>query len=75
MFMDGAKAQVQGEFFNKLRECGIHVKQTEPYTPTSNVTEGGAREMNSLVGKEQLRSNNPKVLWDYCIKRQSYVLS
>jgi hypothetical protein len=30
MVVDGSKAQVQGEFRKKLRECGVHVNQTEP---------------------------------------------
>jgi hypothetical protein len=34
MVMDGAKAQIQGDFRQKLREAGCHIKQTEPHTPT-----------------------------------------
>jgi hypothetical protein len=48
--MDGAKAQVQGEFRKELRECGIHVNQTEHYTPTSNAAESGMREMTRIIG-------------------------
>jgi hypothetical protein len=33
MVMDGAKAQIQGDFRRKLREAGCHIKQTEPHTP------------------------------------------
>jgi hypothetical protein len=32
MVMDGAKAQVEGEFRRKLRDAGCHIKQTEPHT-------------------------------------------
>jgi hypothetical protein len=32
MVMDGAKAQVEGEFRRKLRDTGCHIKQTEPHT-------------------------------------------
>jgi hypothetical protein len=36
MIMDGANAQIQGDFRRKLREAGCHIKQTEPHAPTSN---------------------------------------
>jgi hypothetical protein len=32
MVMDGAKAQVEGEFRRNLRDAGCHIKQTEPHT-------------------------------------------
>jgi hypothetical protein len=32
MVVDGAKAQVQGEFRSKLRDAGCHIRQTEPHT-------------------------------------------
>jgi hypothetical protein len=40
MVIDGAKAQVQGEFRSKLRDTGCHIKKTEPYTQSSNMGEG-----------------------------------
>jgi hypothetical protein len=40
MVMDGAKAQVEGEFRRKLRDTGCHIKQTEPHTQSSNMGEG-----------------------------------
>jgi hypothetical protein len=43
MVMDGAKAQVEGEFRIKLRDAGCHIKQTEPHTQSSNMGEGGVR--------------------------------
>jgi hypothetical protein len=45
MVMDGAKAQVQGEFRRKLRDDGCHIRQTEPHTQSSNMGEGGVREL------------------------------
>jgi hypothetical protein len=32
MVMDGANAQVEGQFRRKLRDAGCHIKQTEPHT-------------------------------------------
>jgi hypothetical protein len=32
MVMDGAKAQVEGEFRRRLCDAGCHIKQTEPHT-------------------------------------------
>jgi hypothetical protein len=56
MVMDGAKAQVQGEFRRKLRDAGCHIRQTEPHTQSSNMGEGGVRELNQGVGMQMLRS-------------------
>jgi hypothetical protein len=39
MVMDGAKAQVEGEFRRKLRDAGFHIKQNKPHTQSSNMGE------------------------------------
>jgi hypothetical protein len=39
MVIDGAKAQVEGDFRRKLRDAGCHIKQTEPHTQYSNMGE------------------------------------
>jgi hypothetical protein len=44
MVIDGANAQVEGEFRIKLRDAGCHYKQTEPHTQSSNMGEGAVRE-------------------------------
>jgi hypothetical protein len=51
MVMDGAKSQDEGEFRSKLRDAGCHIKQTEPHTQSSNMGEGGARELKKGVGR------------------------
>jgi hypothetical protein len=40
--MDGAKAQVEGQFRRKLRDEGFHIK-TENHIKSSNMGEGGVR--------------------------------
>jgi hypothetical protein len=75
MVMDGAKAQVEGEFRKKLRDTGCHIKQTEPYTQSSNMGEGAVRELKKGVGRQMLRSGCPKRFWDDCIIREAYVRS
>jgi hypothetical protein len=45
MVMYGAKAQVEGEFRRILRDAGCHINQTEPHTQSSNMGEGGVREL------------------------------
>jgi hypothetical protein len=75
MVMDGAKAQTEGEFRRKLRDSGCHIKQTEPYTQSSNMGEGGVRELKRGVGWQSLRSGCPKRLWGDCIIREAYVRS
>jgi hypothetical protein len=73
MVMDGAKAQVEGEFRRELRDAGCHIKQTEPHTQSSNVGQGGVRELEKGVGRQMLRSGCPKRFWDVCIIREAYV--
>jgi hypothetical protein len=50
MVMDGSKAQVQGDFRQKLYDAGCHIKQTEPYTSKSNLGKGGVCELKRGVG-------------------------
>jgi hypothetical protein len=51
MVVDGAKAKVQGEFRRKQCDDGCRIKQTEPYTQSSNMGEGGVRELKQGVGR------------------------
>jgi hypothetical protein len=44
--MDDTKAQVEGEFRRKLRDDGCNIKQSEPYNASSNMGEGGMRDLN-----------------------------
>jgi hypothetical protein len=75
MVMDGAKAQVEGEFRRKLRDAGCHIKQTDPHIQSSNIGEGGVREFKKGVGRKMIRSGCPKRFWDDCIIREAYVRS
>jgi hypothetical protein len=64
MVMDGAKAQVEGEFRRKLRDEGCHIKQTEPHTQSSNMGEGAVRELKKGVGRQMLHYGCPKRFWE-----------
>jgi glyoxylate carboligase len=75
MVMDGAKAKTEGQFRRKLRYAGCHIKQTEPHTQSSNMGEGGVRELKRGVGWQMMRSGCPKPLWDDCIIIKAYVRS
>jgi hypothetical protein len=75
MVMDGAKAQTESHFRRKLCGAGCHIKQTEPHTQSSNMGEGGVRELKRGVGRQMLRYGYPKLLWDDCIIRETYVKS
>jgi hypothetical protein len=67
LVMDVAKAQVEGEFRSKLHDAGYHIKQTERHTQSSNMGEGGVRELKKGVGRQMLRYGCPKRFWDDCI--------
>jgi hypothetical protein len=75
MVIDGSKAQVEGEFRRKLCDAGCHIKQTEPHTQSSNMGEGGVRELKRGVGRQMLCSGCPKRFWDDYIIREAYVRS
>jgi hypothetical protein len=75
MVMDGAKAHVEGEFRRKLRDAGCNIKQTEPHTQSSNMGEGGVRELKRGAGRKMMRSVCPKRLWDDCLIIEAYVRS
>jgi hypothetical protein len=71
--MDGAKTQTEGDFKRKLCDAGCHITQTEPHTQSSNMGEGGLRELKRGVGRKMLRSGCPNRLWNDCIIREAYV--
>jgi len=75
MVMDGAREQVHGDFRRKNREVGTHVKQTEPHLPWMNAAEGAIRELKKGRGRDMVREQSPKVLWDHCLERQGFVRS
>jgi hypothetical protein len=75
MVINGAKAQVEGDFRRKLFDAGCRMKQTGPHTQSSNMVEGAVRELKKGVGRQMLRSGCPKRFWDDFIIRESYVRS
>jgi hypothetical protein len=75
MVMDGARAQVKGEFRRKLCDAVCHIKQTKPHTQSSNIGEGGVQELKRGVGRQMMRSGCPKRLWDHCLIGEAYVRS
>jgi hypothetical protein len=48
---------------------------TEPYSPWQNAAEGCIRELKRGAGREMVRSQAPKPLWDHCLERQALVRS
>ena len=75
LVMDGSKEQTLSKFRTKCRESDCHVKQVEPYSPWSNSCEGTIKMAKLAAGRDLRRSKCPKVLWDDCIERQSYIRS
>jgi hypothetical protein len=75
VFMDGAKAQTEGQFCRKMRNVGFHINHTEPHTQSANMGEGGLHELKRGIGQKILRYGCPKRLLDDCIIREAYVRS
>ena len=72
MVVDGSKEQTLGKFRKKCREADCHIRQTEPYTPSSNAAEGCIRELKRGVGRKMTRMKSPKPLWDHCLELQAH---
>ena len=75
MVMDGSKEQTLGEFRRKYRESGCHIKQVEPYSPWSNSAEVAIKVLKLDTDRDLRQSQSPKVLWDDCLERRSYIKS
>ena len=73
--MEGAIAQVIGEFRHKPRQADCLVKQTEPYSPWQNAAEGTIRELKNGAGRKMIKSHSPKKLWDDCIELEMEIRS
>ena len=72
---DNAKEQIMGKFCCKCCEVGMHVKQTKPYTPWSNVAEGTIHELKCRAGQKMAKSSCPAKLWDHCLDLEAYIRS
>jgi hypothetical protein len=71
--MEGSKEQLLGKFWHKCWQAGLHIKQTEPYTPWLNAAEGAICELNWGVGCKMVWSCTPKWLWDECLEWEALV--
>jgi transposase len=75
MIMDGAPEQTKGQFRQKCREAGVHVRETEPYSQWSNRAEGAVREIKRATKRAMMKENSPARLWDYCAELQVKIRS
>ena len=64
MITDGSKEQVLEQFCKKCCQACSHVKQTKPYWQWSNAAKGSIQELKNGIGREMVRSQAPKQLWD-----------
>jgi hypothetical protein len=75
LIMDGSKEQTLGPFKKKAQQAGIHIKQTEPYSPWQNAAEGAIRELKRGAGRKMVRAGAPKPFWADAIEFEAYVQS
>ena len=59
LIMDGSKEQTLGEFRNKARQFGCHIKQSEPYPPWQIMSEGTIKELKRGYGRKMMISLLP----------------
>ena len=62
-----------GKFWTKCHEVGMHIKQTELYTPWSNTAEGTIHELKHGTGRKMAKSSCPAKLFDHCLKLEAYI--
>ena len=73
MICDGAPEQVSGEAAHLLADCTI--KQLEPGTPWSNISEGHVGITKSEILLDLKESNCPIVFWCYAAERRRKILA
>ena len=64
-----------GEFRKKAKEMGVHVHQTEPYSPRQNAAEGAICKVNHGARHEMTRTKSPASLWDHCLELEGFIHS
>ncbi len=62
MVFDGFKEQCQRDFKRKLCKADCHARQTEPYSPWLQATEGCIRELKWGVSHKMIKTGSPRVL-------------
>jgi hypothetical protein len=75
MVLDGSKEQCKGDFKRKLHEADCHARQSEPYSPWQQATEGCIRELKRGVSCKMIKTGSPRVLWDHCIELEALIRS
>ena len=73
--MDGAKEQMMGKFRCKARQMGIHVKQTEPYSPWQNAAEGAIHKVKCGASQKMSQKKSPASLWDHRLELEGFIHS
>ena len=71
MVFDGSKEQCKGDFKKKLCKADCHARQTEPYSPWQQATEGCICELKRGVSHKMIKNGSPRVLWDHCIELEA----
>jgi hypothetical protein len=75
MAFDGSKEQCQWDFKRKLCKADCHTRQTEPYSPWQQATEGCIRELKWEVSRKMIKTGSPRVLWDHCTELEVFIHS
>jgi hypothetical protein len=75
MIFDGSKEQTLGNFKRKLKEADCLARQTKPYSPWQQASEGCIRKLKQGVSRKMMKTGSPKALWDHCIELEALVCS
>ena len=75
MVMDGSKEQNLYKFHQKLKDACCYKRQTETYSPWSNVAEGTIREVKKVSSRNMINTGTPKCLWDHSLELEALICS
>jgi hypothetical protein len=59
MLLDSSKEQCKGNFKRNLHEADCHARQTDPYSPWQQATEGFIHELKRGVSPKMIKTGSP----------------
>ena len=73
IIVDRSKYQISVKFYNKFKETNCHLRQTEPYSPWYNASEGTILETKKDSSRKIICTGYSKKLWDHCLELEALI--
>lgn len=75
MIVDNSKEQLSYNFCKKINKANCQLQQTKPYSPWQQTSESNIWEVKHSFAHLMMKSNAPKVLWNFCLKLAAAITS